>query len=270
MVRRRWRELLAGFDDNDLLLFASAMSFQVLTALVPLALFGLGALGFLGLGGVWSDDVRPHIGPNVSDAAMTVIDHTVDQVLGSAQVFWVTVGFAIAVWQLSGAVRATMEVLNRVYCAEEQRSFGRRFVVSFTLAIAVMMLTFAAVGAVVLLPLVVASFGPLLSAGFFLARWLLAATLVGLAVGLLVHQGPDRAQPLGWVSAGAVTIVVAWVAMSVTFGLYLSKAASYGSIYGALASVVVLMGYLYASAIVFLVGIQLDAMARGHNDSREG
>jgi len=102
--------------------------------------------------------------------------------------------------------------------------------------------------------------------GLFIARWGVAAMLLGLAVGLLVHQGPDRAQPLGWVSVGAVTIVGAWVLMSLAFGLYLSSAASYGSIYGALATVVVLMGYLYASTIVSLAGIQVDALLRARDD----
>ncbi len=50
--------------------------------------------------------------------------------------------------------------------------------------------------------------------------------------------------------------------MSAGFGLYLSQLATYGSIYGALASVVILMGYLYASTVVFLGGIQLDALVR--------
>lgn len=260
------RALLDGFDRNDLMLFASAMSFQVLTALVPLLLFALGALGFLGLTDVWTRDVRPHIQPEVSKALMSVIDDTVGKVLGGAQVFWVTAGAVIATWQLSGAVRATMEVLNRVYGADEERSFGRRYLVSVVLADAVAALTFLAAGIVVLLPLVVGDLGALGGLAFLVGRWAAAALVLGAAVGLLVHQGPDRVQPLGWVSAGAVTIVGAWVLMSGLFGLYLSRLASYGSIYGALASVVVLMGYLYASAVVFLAGIQVDALLRERDD----
>lgn len=260
------RALLDGFERNELLLFASAISFQVLTALVPIVLFGLGALGFLGLSEVWSRDVRPDVADSVSLAALVVIDDTVDQVLGSAKLFWVTAGAMIATWQLSGAVRAAMEALNRVYGAEEDRGLGRRLAVSVVLAVALALLTFVAIGVVVFVPLLVGDLAPLMEVGLFIARWGVAAMLLGLAVGLLVHQGPDRAQPLGWVSVGAVTIVGAWVLMSLAFGLYLSSAASYGSIYGALATVVVLMAYLYASTIVFLAGIQVDALLRARDD----
>lgn len=258
--------LVEAFHRNDLLLFASAISFQVLTSLVPLLLFALGSLGFLGLTEVWTQDVRPEVVDDLSAAAVVIVDDTVMKVLGSAQLFWVTAGAAIATWQLSGAVRAAMEALNRVYGAEEDRSFRRRFAVSIGLAVVLTALTFTAVAVVVFVPLLVGDLGPFASALLFVGRWGVAAVLLGLAVGLLVHQGPDRAQPLGWVSAGAVTIVVLWVVMSVAFGLYLSGAASYGSIYGALATIVVLMAYLYASAIVFLAGIQVDALLR----EREG
>jgi len=260
------RGLVDGFDRNDLLLFASAISFQVLTALVPLMLFALGTLGFFGLTDVWTNDVRPEIIDGVSAAALTIIDDTVEKVLGSAQLFWVTAGAAIATWQLSGAVRAVMRALNRVYGAEEDRSVRRRLAVSIVLAVALLMLTFAAVGVVVFVPLLDGNPAPFVGALLFVARWGVAAVLLGLAVGLLVHQGPDRAQPLGWVSAGALTIAVSWMVMSTAFGLYLSSAASSGSIYGALATVVVLMAYLYASSIVFLAGIQVDALLRERDD----
>jgi len=56
------------------------------------------------------------------------------------------------------------------------------------------------------------------------------------------------------VSLGAGLIIAAWLAMSALFGLYLGTVASYGSIFGNLATVVIVLAYLFASAIVFLAG----------------
>ena len=42
----------------------------------------------------------------------------------------------------------------------------------------------------------------------------------------------------------------------------MSSLADHGSIYGSLATVIVTMEYLYLSAVVFLTGIQIDALAR--------
>ena len=46
------------------------------------------------------------------------------------------------------------------------------------------------------------------------------------------------------------------------FYFYLTTIASYGSVFGSLAAVIVVMAYLYISATVFLFGAQLDAIIR--------
>jgi membrane protein len=50
--------------------------------------------------------------------------------------------------------------------------------------------------------------------------------------------------------------------MSLGFVGYLKFVASYESVFGNLATVVVLLGYLYLSAVVFLAGAQVDALVR--------
>jgi membrane protein len=115
-------------------------------------------------------------------------------------------------------------------------------------------------------PLLYGSYGALAGVGLFLVRWALAGGLLLLAVGLLVHYGPDRHQPLRWVSFGSLVVIVAWLVMSSGFGFYLRAVASYGSVFSNLATVVVLMAYIYLSALVFLGGLQLDALVREEVD----
>jgi uncharacterized BrkB/YihY/UPF0761 family membrane protein len=50
--------------------------------------------------------------------------------------------------------------------------------------------------------------------------------------------------------------------MSLGFGIYLSEVASYDSIFANLASVFVLITYLYLSTMIFYAGVQLDAVVR--------
>ena len=60
--------------------------------------------------------------------------------------------------------------------------------------------------------------------------------------------------------------MVSWLLMSLAFVGYLKFVASYESVFGNLATVVVLLGYLYLSAVVFLAGAQLDALVRRRVD----
>jgi membrane protein len=52
------------------------------------------------------------------------------------------------------------------------------------------------------------------------------------------------------------------VVVSVGFYFYLTGLAAYGSVFGSLASVIVVMAYLYISTTAFLFGAQLDAIIR--------
>jgi membrane protein len=120
----------------------------------------------------------------------------------------------------------------------------------------------AAIAVVVLGPLLYGDVGPLPGALLFVVRWAVAGALLLLAVAVLLHYAPERRSPLDWVTFGAVLIMAGWLLMSLGFGVYLREIADYNSIFGGLATVVVLIGYLYASTVVFLGGVQVDALVR--------
>src|SRR3954451_13431958 len=102
-LREAVKEVAAAYARNDLLTYANAIAFQVLFALVPLLLFAFGLLGFFGLERLWSEDVVPDLSRQVSPAAFQLINSTVSKVLNQQQLFWVTIGMAIAIWKMSGA-----------------------------------------------------------------------------------------------------------------------------------------------------------------------
>ncbi|MEA2158045.1 MAG: rane protein [Solirubrobacteraceae bacterium] len=257
------RALLDGFKQHDLLTYASAISFQILTAIIPFALFVLAVAGLLNLNSVWRNHLEPEIQANVSAAVFAVISNAVDKVFAGGQLLWATLGGGLALWQVSGAVRAVMGALGRIYGAPTERPFLKRYSVSFVLSIEVGACFILATLCVLLAPfLSVAHPGAVWDVFAFVVRWALAAGLLLLAVGLLVRHAPATDQPLPWVSLGAAIVVGLWMIVSVVFYLYLTAFASYESAFGSLAAVIVVMAYLYSSTTVFLFGAQLDAIIR--------
>lgn len=268
-LRGAARAVLAGFKENDLLTYASAISFQVFFALVPLALLALGLLGTLGLSDWWSTDAAHTVRDNVSPNVFRVIDDTVHKILAQRQVFWVTLGAAIAVWEVSGAMRATMQVLNRVYGVEEKRSFWRKLWESIVLSTAVTFMLLLAAAVVKVAPGAArAAFGEgaLVSVLSFLASWGAAVALLFLVVAIVVRFAPDTRRPVRWVTFGGVLVIAGWIGMSLLYGFYITSLADYASVFGSLAVVMVTLSYIYLSAIVFLSGVQLDSLIRHQVD----
>jgi len=232
----------------------------------------IGLLGFFGLTEVWRADLAPDIERSVSGAAFRVIDQAVTHVLESQELFWVTAGAAIAIWQFSGVVRADGQTLNRVYEVEEERPLLAELSRSIATGTAVALLLLAALAIVRLGPLaledVFGDSGAIAILGFVL-RWALAGALLFVIVGLIARAGPDIERPVRWISFGSGLTVAGWVVTTLVFGLYLSQFASFGSVYGALLATFLLVEYLYLAGIVFLGGLVIDRLAQAASGTRE-
>src|SRR4051794_7195234 len=99
-IRELTRDVVRSFHPNGLAVFASAMAFRVVLAFVPFILFLLALLGFLDLQEVWRSDVAPELEKNASDAAFRLVDDTVNQVLSQKQLWWLTIGLGLTLWEL--------------------------------------------------------------------------------------------------------------------------------------------------------------------------
>jgi membrane protein len=254
--------LLDGFRRHDLLTYASAISFQILTAVVPFLLFILAVAALLHEHGLWRNHLAPQIQGNVPPAMFAVIRSAVNTVFARQAALWATLGGVLALWQVSGAVRAVMGALSRIYHAPAQRPFVKHYAVSFALSVEVGLAFVLAALCLLFAPFVwSAHHGPLAALGF-VVRWTLVVALLFVVVAVLVHQAPARRQPLPWVTLGAAIVTVSWLAASVLFYFYLNDIASYETVFGSLADVIVAMAYLYISTVTFLFGAQVDAIVR--------
>ncbi|HEY3019530.1 MAG TPA: YihY/virulence factor BrkB family protein, partial [Solirubrobacteraceae bacterium] len=249
-------EIAEAFHRHELFVRASAIAFRLLFTLIPFTLFLLALAGALSLDSLWTRDLAPNIAPKVSPQVYDILDSTVRKVLGSRQLFWVTAGLALALWEASAAVRAVMQSLDAIYGSRKRRSLAERLLTSAWLALAT--------GACVVAAAAALHLGPHVVGGFLggLARYMVAAALLWLSVGLLVRFADAAPQPLGWVTFGSTLVVVGWLITWSAYGFYVTSLADLGSAFGAFAAVIVLLTFLQLSAVVLLTGTLLDALVR--------
>jgi membrane protein len=260
-MRRFVAALAADLTEGELLTYASAIAFRTLFAAIPLALVLVALVGFLDLAPVWTAQIAPSLRPKVGDAAFVLIDGTVRQVLASRELFWLTLGLATAVWQLSSAVRVTADALNRLYGVENQRSMtrwlGTSIAVSFAVGLCLLVAAVAIYFGSEVAVWVVGPSGPA-SVGGFLLGWALAIAAMLAAVALLLHFMPGERVTWHFARTGALVTVVAWGLATAAFGAYITWVSNYGSIYGSLAVPFVLFLYFNFAALIFLIGVWLE------------
>jgi membrane protein len=244
------RAVIDRYDEHDILTFASALAYKVLFAIMPLLLFGLGLAGALGFDERWSQTWAPKVKDAVSAPLFHVINDAAKRALTGEQTFWLTAGLVLAVWAISGAARTIMDVFDRIYSVRRKRSFWERMAVSLALGLGVTVLVLAAIACVTLAPVPA------------WIRWPAATLLLIAVVALIVTFAPAERQPLHWITAGTALSVGAWLVTSLALGWYATSVADYGSVYGALATFVILLTYLYLAAAAFLTGVELDDLMR--------
>ena len=247
--------VVEGFRRHRLNVYAAAIAFRVLVAVIPFSLFALGLVGLLDLSDLWVRHVGPWVQERTSIPLFTLLDDTVNQVLTHRQVFWVTAGLALTLWEVSSAVRAAMEALDRVYEVRRRRPWRVRMAISLALG--------ALDGALVLGALAVLAVGGAVVGGASLLwRIPLAALLLGAAVWATVRWAPSKRRPVRWVSFGSATTILAWLVCAGGYGLWVSQISSAGSAFGSLAAAFVLVVFVYVSSIAFMVGVVIDASVR--------
>ena len=261
-VQRRGRETVQiwvdAFAEHDLLTSASAIAFQVLKSIVPLSLLAIALIGAVGRRDFWSGHIAPEIKSRVDPAVFHAIDFAVKKIFDHNSGPLIAFAAILTVWYVTGGVRAVISALNRIYGPGDERPFWRRWGLSIVLAACVV----AGIVGAALLVAAVPKPGGGWEVPAVIARWLGAVVALALVAGILVRYGPVRPRPKKWASAGAVLVVVTWIATSLAFRWYVSSLANFKTAVGQLAVFLVLMAYAYASSIVFLVGVQLDEFLR--------
>jgi membrane protein len=256
------REIVDAFGEHRLLTYASAVAFRTLVALIPLTLLGIALLGSTGQRKIWERTLAPPIEKRVLPPVFAGIDATVQQILASDGALLIAFAAALALLDVSSAMRACMSALNEITNSKDKRPTWLRFAVSFALAMATIVCLVGAVLVVVAGGRIAGSTGGLAHFAFGVVRWLVGLVLLGTAIALVFRYGPYQSRSKTWVSAGSVAIIVTWVAASLAFKWFVSSVANYRTGPGILAAFLVLTTYVYVSSVIFLVGAQLNELVR--------
>jgi membrane protein len=80
------------------------------------------------------------------------------------------------------------------------------------------------------------------------------------ALALIYRFGPSRAAPKWrWITWGSALAAALWLAASALFSFYAANFGNFNETYGSLGAVIGFMTWLWISAIVVLLGAELDA-----------
>ena len=261
--------------EDHVMAFAGNLTYKGLFAVFPFFTFLLSLLGIFNATDLVKTTIDKLSGV-VPQSATTFIE---GQLLGitqsqaeSAFTFGAIISIVLALWGVSGAFRSVMEAMNVMYEVEEDRPFWKVYGLSIFMSLAVI---FLLVGALVLvvfgqsIGVTVADLvglGSVFATVWSIVQWPVVACVVLFAFALIYYFAPAAKQRFRWISPGSILAFVFWLLFSLLFSLYASTfgGESYNETYGSLAGVIVLMLYVYYSALIMLVGAEMNQVIEWH------
>jgi membrane protein len=252
------------FSDDDGWAMASHVALSGLLALFPFLIFGTALAGFLGAGGFSDTAVHLLFDTWPADIAEPIASE-MQRVLQIPRGGLLTVSVLAAAYFASNGVEALRISLNRAYRVTELRPWyvtrlaSLGYVIIAVIIFAVISILLVAVP--VALKFAETRFPWLISDLNAAANWGLVGTALLLMIGLLLSHKwlPAGNRRLIDILPGVVLTIVLWTVFGFGFAAYLSTFANYAATYAGLASIMIVLVFLYMIGVIFMLGAELNA-----------
>jgi membrane protein len=259
--------------EDHVMAFAGNLTYKALFAIFPFFTFLLSLLGIFNADELVNTMLNKASGVLPPDALQFVEDQLLSITQSQAESAFTLaaiVSILLALWGVSGAFRSVMEAMNVMYEVEEDRPFWMTYGISIFISLAVIALMLTALGIVVFGSSVggglaeVVGLGSVFQTVWSIVQWPILACIVLFAFAVVYYFGPAAKQKWRWISPGSVLAFVFWLVFSLLFSFYVGNFGSYNETYGSLAGVILLMLYIYYSAVIMLIGAEMNQVIEWH------
>ncbi len=262
-----WRlvaNALAMADQANLGLIAAGVAFFAMFAIFPALAAIIAVFGLVADPSIVESQLEL-MRDVIPTEAFYLFDAQISRLLGARAdtLGWATaLSTGVALWSARAGVAALMRGLNAIKGEPNRGGIGH-YAVALLLTICLVGIAVIALLIVVIAPIVLAflPLGGVAALALEAIRWSVALFILLAALALLYRFGPNTVDVrTGWVSPGAIVVVVVWIAASVGFSAYLRNFGSYNEVYGSIGAVIALLMWLYISAYLVLLGAVLNVV----------
>ncbi|MFL6528693.1 MAG: YihY/virulence factor BrkB family protein [Chthoniobacterales bacterium] len=277
-VGRIGRRLILELVTDNTTGLAAQMAYQFLFTLAPGLLFLWHLLGLFGtdpstlhrMVSILKSFLPPD--PKVQDILDTQAASVV--VTGTSGML-ANIGIALGIYLGTLFISTISHALSRTHGVHEDRNWWSKYVISFFLlfwfGITILFCFNAMVFGETLAGIAEVNLQlsfPLQESVTYLGPLLISIVLVGFALALYLIT-PENYLTVRQALPGAIFFSLGWIALTKLFQLYVAKYDRYNPTYLALASIIVLLTWMYLTCLLLLVGGKLNAILRREREETE-
>jgi len=263
-----------SFDEEDLMSAAAQVAFYFAFALFPLLLFLISLFGIvLESAADLRAEMFYYLQQVMPGSAYDLVQKTIEEVTENSSGGKLTFGFLIAIWSASVGIDSIRVALNGVYNLAEKRAWWKTKLISLSMTIGLGVLLTIALGVIFyggkFISLVLSYINLPISSPFVLGVMqgiVILIVLVSIFALIYNYLPKHKKFKWSWVTPGTIIGIALWLLLSYAFKLYLGYFNSYDKTYGSLGAVIILMLWLYLTALVILIGGTINAVLQEFTD----
>ncbi len=250
-----------AFED-DIFSSAAQVGFYFSFAIFPLLLFFVSLFAiFLETSGSFKLELFFYLKQIMPISAYELVRNTIEETMQNSSGGKLTLGIIVALWSASAGIDSLRIALNSAYDFKETRAWWKTKSLSVTFTFILTVLITLALGAVFygwkFASIILGWVGIDEPAPFYLValQWVLTLIVLLVIFELLYNFLPNRI-PFRWfwITPGATVGIGLWLILSNSLKTYLAYFNTYDRTYGSIGAVIILMLWLYLTALVILIG----------------
>lgn len=263
-----WKAIIGrtirAMSDKDTSLRCAGVAFFGFLSIFPAIAIVVLMIGILGDHAVLRTELG-RVSGFMPEISSTLILNQLDSVMSqppSGLGIGLAMSVVVALWSGSRGVDALIHAASMAYHEKTERKFVRSVLLSFAVTILGALFMVTALGLIAAIP-IITRFSPIPGTSEHLAlllRWPALLALSVAAFSLLYRFTVKRkAARLRWIWPGATLASVLWLIASLLFSLYVEYFGEFEATFGSIAATVVLLFWLYISALIFVLGAAFNA-----------
>jgi len=263
-----YRRVLHEFQDDDVPGQAAKVAFFMFSSLPPMLLVLFSLTGLIGgerVAEFLTEQMEGALPGSAEDpdSAAGFLSAFVNQVVYDAAPGPLSIGLLLGIWAGSAVFVALTEALNLAYDVQEDRSWLKRRALGIGALVGFLLLFLGGSLALLTGPFVadLLPFGEVGMMAWSIAQWPLAFILVAGAFLLTYLILPNRSPrpPLGTLAKSSAIAVALWLVATIGFRFYISNFGTYSETYGFVGAILVLLLWMWITAIVILLGGEISS-----------
>ena len=267
-----FKELFKRIKDMDITGLGAQLAFFFLLSIFPLLIFMVTLLPYLNLS---EEQVFGFVEDIAPAEIYSLIETTLFEIMASQNTGLLSFGILGTIWSASLGMNSLIKSLNLSYEVGEDRPI---WLARGMAIIATVLMIF-----IIIVALVLPVFGQQIGVFFFsflgleegflttwnALRFLITPIIIFIVCAIIYWLAPNVKLNIRSVLAGAAFTSISWLALSYSVSLYVNNFGNFSAAYGSIGGIILMMLWLYLSAMLLMVGGQINAVMQGQRNLKK-